>query len=241
MTHPHAGPQPHHGPQRHLNGAAPSAVVDAAFTELLERARALAGRGRRAILGITGAPGAGKSTLAERLVAELGPEIAVLVPMDGFHLADAVLHELGRHARKGAHDTFDAAGYVSLIRRLAAQGADREGPGDATVYAPVFRRDLEEPIGSAIPVHRDVPLVVTEGNYLLHEADPWPCARAEIDEVWFLAPGEEQRLERLIERHMRFGRSAEEARERSLGSDQRNADLIGSTAERADLIVRLVD
>lgn len=211
-------------------------IADVSYAQLLERARGLAVPGRRTILGITGAPGAGKSSLAERLVAELGPERAVLVPMDGFHLAESVLQDLGRRDRKGAVDTFDAGGYVALLRRIREQTA--EG-GEQVIYAPIFRRDLEEPIGSAIPVRREVPLVVTEGNYLLHDSDPWPRAREALDESWFLAPGEEQRLAWLIERHMRFGRSEDEARERSLGSDQRNAEVIAATAGRADLVLRL--
>ena len=128
------------------------------FASLLDRAAALAA-GPRRLLGIVGAPGAGKSTLAARLVAALGAERAVLVPMDGFHLAQAELERLGRAERKGAVDTFDGDGFVALLGRLAT--------GGATVYAPEFRREIEEPIAGAIPVPPDVPLVVTEGNYLL--------------------------------------------------------------------------
>lgn len=214
-------------------------VIEASFSELLARARQLVRPGERRTLGITGAPGAGKSTLAERIVGELGPETAVLVSMDGFHLANEVLHSLGRHERKGAHDTFDAWGYVALMERLRAQPKHAANGRDGIIYAPHFRRDLEEPIGSATPVDPQTPLVVTEGNYLLLESEPWPHARAAIDEVWFLAPTEQQRLSQLIERHQRFGRSPDEALERSLGSDQRNADMIAATAAGADLIVRL--
>lgn len=214
-------------------------VTEASFSELLSRARQLVRPGERRILGITGAPGAGKSTLAERLVAELGPETAVLVSMDGFHLANEVLHSLGRHDRKGAHDTFDAWGYVSLMERLRVQPEQANIGRDGVIYAPHFRRDLEEPIGSATPVDPQTPLVITEGNYLLIENQPWTHARAAIDEVWFLAPTEHQRLAQLIERHQRFGRSPDEALERSLGSDQRNAEMIAATAPGADLIVRL--
>ncbi|WEG08146.1 nucleoside/nucleotide kinase family protein [Microbacterium horticulturae] len=208
------------------------------FAELRDRAAELASAGTRRILGITGAPGAGKSTLAMRLVAALGPELAAFVPMDGYHLSNRVLEELGRRPRKGAFDTFDSWGYASLLERLHAQAAP---DGDPVVYAPQFRRDLEEPVGSAIPVHASTPLIVTEGNYLLLDRDAWPRARAVIDEVWFLCPPEDTRLSQLIARHIRFGRAPDAARERSLGSDQRNAELITSTADRADLIVELAD
>lgn len=215
--------------------------VELSFVQLVERATALAGQGRRALLGITGAPGAGKSTLAERLVEELGERTAVFVPMDGFHLANRELVLLDRLDRKGAHDTFDGWGYASLLRRLRDQRVRAEQGDEGIVYAPQFRRDLEEPVGSAIPVRPEVPLVVTEGNYLLLEGAAWMHARETIDEVWFLAPDESQRLAQLIARHERYGRSPEEAKARSLGSDQRNAELIGATASRADLVVTLTD
>lgn len=211
------------------------------FAALLERASAMAATGERVILGITGAPGAGKSTLAEWLVQQLGPDLAVLVPMDGFHLADDVLIHKGTRPRKGAHVTFDAWGYINLLRRIQSQRHLATEGREGTIYAPTFRRDLEEPIGSSIRVPTSVPLVVTEGNYLLLEEHPWPQAREALSEVWFLAPTEEQRLAQLISRHEQFGRSPEEARERSLGSDQQNAELITATASRADLIVRLAD
>lgn len=180
------------------------------------------------MLGIAGAPASGKSTLAERLVEALGDD-AVLVPMDGFHLDDAVLRRHGSWERKGAIDTFDDAGFAELLRRL------REGSG--VVYAPRFDRDLEASIGGAIEVAPHVPLVVTEGNYLLAETGAWPLARAALDEVWFLRIDSALRRERLIERHRRFGRAADEARSRADGTDEINARLIETTAARADLVV----
>ncbi|HLV03706.1 nucleoside/nucleotide kinase family protein [uncultured Georgenia sp.] len=199
--------------------------------ELVDRARALVARGGRRILGITGAPGAGKSTLAHQLVEALG-EDARLVGMDGFHLAEAELHRLGRHDRKGAPDTFDALGYVALLRRLRA--AD-----ERVVYAPFFDRSLEEPIGCAVPVPREVPLVVTEGNYLLVADGDWAGVRPLLDECWYVEQDEELRIVRLIARHERYGRSPEAARERTLGSDQRNAEVVAATRARADLVVHI--
>jgi pantothenate kinase len=151
----------------------------ATLAELVERARRLIQPRRRRILGITGAPGAGKSTVAEALVAALDGD-AVLVPMDGFHLANAELERLGRRDRKGAVDTFDAVGYAALLRRL-------RDPEEECVYAPIFRREIEEPIAGAIPVPRRVPLVVTEGNYLLIDRGGWAPVRGLLDEVWFRA------------------------------------------------------
>ncbi|MET9329428.1 nucleoside/nucleotide kinase family protein [Tsukamurella sp. NPDC003166] len=196
--------------------------------ELIARARELIARPGRALLGIAGAPASGKSTLAERLVEALGAD-AVLVPMDGFHLDDAVLRRHGSWERKGAIDTFDDVGFAELLHRLRA--------ADGTAYAPRFDRGLEASIGGAIEVAPDVPLVVTEGNYLLADAGAWPRARAALDEVWFLRIDPALRRERLIERHMRFGRTPDEARERADGSDEANARLIEATAVRADRVV----
>ncbi|KXO98717.1 nucleoside/nucleotide kinase family protein [Tsukamurella pseudospumae] len=201
---------------------------DAVTDELLTRARELVTRPGRALLGIAGAPASGKSTLAERLVEALGAD-AVLVPMDGFHLDDAVLRRHGSWERKGAIDTFDGAGFAHLLQRLRS--------GGDTVYAPRFDRGLEASVGGAIEVAPDVPLVVTEGNYLLADTGAWPHARAALDEVWFLRIDPVLRRERLIERHMRFGRTPVEARERAAGSDEANARLIEATAVRADRIV----
>jgi pantothenate kinase len=199
------------------------------WSDLLAHAQALAGGADRRILGITGAPGAGKSTVARRLVDALG-HTAVLVGMDGYHLAQAELERLGRAKRKGAPDTFDAAGYVALLHRLRT-------PDAGTVYAPEFRRAIEEPVAGAVAVRADVPLVVTEGNYLLLDTKPWSAIRGLLDEVWFLAPDEQTRRAWLTTRHRRYGRTAAEAIERTTASDERNARLVAPTARRADLIL----
>jgi pantothenate kinase len=204
------------------------------FDRLVARAAVLAVPGRRRLLGICGAPGAGKSTLAERLVAALG-DGAVLVGMDGFHLAQRELRRLDRGERKGAPDTFDAAGYLDLLVRLRRNGQDTV---DAeTVYAPEFRREIEEPVAGAVAVPPTTPLVVTEGNYLLMSDPPWHRVRTVLDEVWFLAPDEDERLRRLIGRHRDYGLDQEQARRRALGNDQANAELIAATAGRADLVI----
>ena len=205
-------------------------VAEDRLAPLVDRARRLA-TGERRLLGLTGAPGVGKSAVAGAVAAALAPA-AVLVPMDGFHLAEAELHRLGRHDRKGAVDTFDAAGYVALLRRLCSPGPD-------VVYAPRFDRHLEEAIAGAIPVGPDVPLVVTEGNYLLVDDGPWAAVRGLLDEVWYLETDEALRLARLTDRHVAHGRAPEVAADRARGTDQRNADLIATTRERADLIVCL--
>jgi pantothenate kinase len=203
----------------------------ASMDEVRARVDALTAAGARRILGLTGAPGAGKSTLARQLVEHAG-ESAVLVPMDGFHLANTELKRLGRSQRKGAEDTFDSAGYVALLRRLRDQRAPE------IVYAPEFRREIEESIGGAIPVFPEHRLIVTEGNYLLLDTGHWSDIRPLIDEIWYLDIEPDLRLERLISRHIEYGREEAAAREWVARSDERNAVLIASTSARADLIIR---
>lgn len=205
-----------------------------ALAELVERARALLpgdGNGR-AVLGIAGAPAAGKTTLAEELVRRLSAAgVAVAhVPMDGFHLADAELDRLGRRDRKGAPDTFDALGYAALLRRLREDA-------DEVIYAPGFERELEQPIAGAIPVDRRVRLIVTEGNYLLVDDSRWRKVRSQLDEVWYVDLDQEERLRRLVGRHVRFGKPEPDALAWATGTDERNAEVIMATRDRADLIV----
>ncbi|MEJ2885403.1 nucleoside/nucleotide kinase family protein [Actinomycetospora aeridis] len=193
------------------------------ITHLLRAAR---DDGRRRLLGIVGGPGAGKSTLAASLA---GPEVAV-VGMDGWHLAGSVLDRLGRRDRKGAPDTFDAAGYVAFLDRVRSR--------QTTVWAPEFRREIEEPVAGALEVPPDALVVVTEGNYLLLDEPPWDGIRALLDEAWFVAPDEEVRRARLVARHEHHGRSHAEAVARADGSDAANARLIAATAHRADVVIR---
>src|SRR3954454_14896853 len=193
---------------------------------LVARAHELAAGGERRILGIAGPPGGGKSTVARAVVAALG-DAARLVPMDGFHLAQAELVRLGRRDRMGAPDTFDSAGYAALLRRLRSD--------EDVVYAPEFRREIEEPIAGAIAVPREIPLVVTEGNYLLL----WPEVRPLLDEAWYVQTDEVLRVQRLIQRHIEFGKTPEYARAWVMRSDERNAEVVAATAASADVLVRL--
>ena len=153
------------------------------------------------------------------------------MPMDGFHLAQAELVRLGRRERMGAPDTFDAAGYVALLRRLRAAC-------EAVVYAPAFRREIEEPIAGAIAVPASVPLVVTEGNYLLLPDEPWGEVLPLLDQTWYVEVDEALRVDRLVARHVRFGKTPAFARAWTLGSDQRNAEVVFASAHRAQHIVR---
>lgn len=183
----------------------------------------------RRIVGIAGCPGAGKSSLADRLAGEHGPT-AVVVPMDGFHLAQRQLVRLGREQRKGAPDTFDVDGFVALLTRI------RRSP-ESTVFAPAFDRRLEEPIGGAIAVEPHHHLVVTEGNYLLHDRDGWERVRPLLDECWYVEVDDNLRRNELVARHMGHGRSRDAAVAWVREVDEINAELVRDTRWRADAIV----
>ncbi|MEZ0449400.1 nucleoside/nucleotide kinase family protein [Cellulomonas sp. ICMP 17802] len=198
--------------------------------DLRARVEALTSSGQRRVLGIAGAPGAGKSTVAAEVVAAVGPA-AVVVPMDGFHLAQSELERIGRADRKGAPDTFDADGFVALLTRLHRS--------ERTVYAPEYRRDLRNPVAGAIAVPPETVLVVVEGNYLLLDDHGFGPVAGLLDESWFLAPDDAVRLDRLVARHEAFGKSPEAARAWSHGPDESNARLVAATASRADVVVRL--
>jgi pantothenate kinase len=150
--------------------------------------------------------------------------------MDGFHLADTELARLGRRDRKGAPDTFDPAGYVALLRRL-------RDDSDDVVYAPGFDRTIEQPLAGAIPVPPPARLIITEGNYLLVHDHGWARVRPALDEVWYVDLDADERLRRLIARHVRFGKEPTAAAAWATGTDERNAVLITSTRSHADLIV----
>lgn len=211
------------------------------FDELVRRARTLAGGRRRGLLGVAGAPGAGKTTLAHALVRALAAAPpdgldagwVAHIPMDGFHLADVELERLGRRDRKGAPDTFDASGYAELLHRLRRTPDD----GGPPVYAPAFDREIEQPVAGSVPVHPACRLVVSEGNYLLVDDPAWRPVRAAFDEVWFHETDEALRLERLVARHVRFGKTPERARAWVAATDEPNARLVATGRDRADLVV----
>ena len=186
--------------------------------------------GARILLGVAGAPGAGKSTFSACLADAFGPEEALVVPMDGFHLGNAIIAGTPLRQRKGAPDTFDVGGYVSLLQRLRRR--DEE-----VVYAPDFRRSIDEPVAASIAVPAAVPLIITEGNYLLSEDPEWRKVPAQLDEVWFIDTAPELRLSRLVERHMLFGMDRQAAEAWAAGSDEANARLIAATQHRADRII----
>jgi pantothenate kinase len=212
----------------------PSPQRTSGLDVLVAAAVDLVGERRRVVLGIAGAPGAGKSTLAEALVDGIarvqGPDWVAHVPMDGFHLADVQLDRLGARGRKGAPDTFDAEGYAALLRRLVDEP-------ESWVYAPGFERTLEQPIAAAMVVPPAARVVVTEGNYLLLPEPRWQRARAALAEVWFVTGDDELRRSRLVERHVTFGKEPDAAVTWVERTDEANAAVIVASADSADRVV----
>lgn len=202
----------------------------------VEHALSLAtpGGDRRTVLALTGPPAAGKSTLARYLVRrveqELGRGVAGYLPMDGFHLSGAQLQRLGRLGRKGAPDTFDPHGYVAMLRRLVTEtGHD--------VYVPDYDRGLHEPVAARHVIAPHTRLVVTEGNYLAAEEEPWASARSLYAELWYVQAPDDDREQRLLRRQLRGGSDPEQARDWVVRSDRPNGELVKATRERCTRVV----
>jgi pantothenate kinase len=203
-------------------------LIDRAF-RLLDRGTSEAGS-QRAILGIAGAPASGKSTVARLLLAELDrrrPGAAVGVGMDAFHIGHRVLAGRGQTRIKGAPETFDAEGYLHLLRRIRTEA----GP----IYAPEFERDIEDSLAHVVEIRPEVGLVITEGNYLLLESEPWVRVRELLDEAWFVHLADSERQRRMVLRHQHHGHDHRVARERTFGNDERNAQLVNAAQNRPDL------
>nr|WP_240470958.1 nucleoside-triphosphatase [Schaalia suimastitidis] len=183
------------------------------------------------ILGITGPPGTGKTTVATMvaaMVATRGITVAGLAPMDGFHMSNAVLDDLDRHWRKGAPDTFDVWGFAALLKRI--RRAEHE------VLAPDYRRDLHEPVAAGLRVAREG-LVVTEGNYLALDAPGWHQVRSHIDLLVHIDTPLSEVGQRLVARHMAFGKDRLAASHWVRTVDGPNIALVDACRDRADVVI----
>lgn len=194
--------------------------------EKLIRARA-DGPGRF-LVALAGPPASGKSTLAHDLAAALSPGARV-VPMDGFHYDDAVLEARGLRARKGSPATFDAKGFIHLIRRLREEDE---------VAIPIFDREVELSRAAADVVGPQDRILIVEGNYLLLDEDPWRALPPLFDLTVFLDVPEEVLVRRLTDRWRHFGKTEEAARDWIAGNDLPNALTVITRSAPADITLR---
>jgi pantothenate kinase len=186
----------------------------------------------RVLIGIIGKPGAGKSTLSKFLMAKLPKEFATVVPMDGYHLSNKVLKDLKRADRKGAPDTFDVAGFISLVKRIRTEQTQN-------IYYPIFDRAIEESIAAQGVVTSATKVVIIEGNYLLHDDGGWEVCNDLLDESWMVDVDDDKRISRLISRHIAYGKDPEAAKAWAKGTDEVNAKLIERGRNRADFVVAI--
>ena len=186
----------------------------------------------RVLIGIIGKPGAGKSTLSKFLMAKLPKEFVTVVPMDGYHLSNKVLKDLKRADRKGAPDTFDVAGFISLVKRIRTEQTQN-------IYYPIFDRAIEESIAAQGVVTSVTKVVIIEGNYLLHDDGGWEVCNDLLDESWMVDVDDDKRISRLISRHIAYGKDPEAAKAWAKGTDEVNAKLIERGRTRADFVVAI--
>ncbi|MEI8067198.1 MAG: nucleoside/nucleotide kinase family protein [Actinomycetes bacterium] len=185
----------------------------------------------RALIGIVGKPGAGKSTIVETIKSHFPQNVISIVSMDGFHLSNEILEATGKRERKGAPDTFDQEGFIALLTHLKTGGED--------IHFPIFHREIEAAIADEGMVPKEVKIVLVEGNYLLSTEFGWEGVRDLLSASYFLELEDSVRLERLIARHIKHGKSPEAARAWSLGSDESNARFINSTRHLATAAINL--
>jgi fructokinase len=184
----------------------------------------------RILVGISGAPGSGKSTLSQALSSKLNKSehVAAVIPMDGYHLDDSLLEDLGLLKRKGAPETFDFVGFKHLLLRVKNE--------DEVVY-PVFDREREISIAGAGILKKNIRIVIVEGNYLLFDEEPWSCLSKLWDYSVFLDVELTVLEQRLIDRWIDLGFSRAEAQQKALGNDIQNAKRVIASRIQANKLI----
>ena len=186
----------------------------------------------RSLTAVVGAPGAGKSTLAEALVAKLNEEVAdsaAVLPMDGYHCDDLVLVPRGLRPRKGSPETFDVAGFYHMLQRLKRND-------EAEIAVPVFDRDLEIARAGARLIPRSVRHLIVEGNYLLLDRPGWSRLSSLFDTTIMIAVPEAILRQRLVARWQAYGLPPDEITAKVEANDLPNGRLVVSGSVQAEFI-----
>lgn len=186
----------------------------------------------RTIIGIAGKPGAGKSTVVSEIEKRFSPSEVSVIPMDGYHLSNEILIQRGRRNRKGAPDTFDAAGFISLITKV-------KNSHELEHRFPTFHREIEASIADEGVVPISAKVIVIEGNYLFSDEHNWNGVFPLLDHTWFIEIDDEIRIQRLIARRLNYGQTLAEAENWARGSDEENAKFIEKTRKKAENIIKL--
>lgn len=185
----------------------------------------------RILVAVAGPPGSGKSTLAENLAERLGPSAAVL-PMDGFHLDNATLRQMDLFDRKGAPETFDASGFVALVRELRS---------NKDLFYPTFDREADSTVPRGGQIGKQTNVVVVEGNYLLLDNPPW-SELADLFDLTVSIDVDRDVLEtRLIKRWLDHGLSEADAEARALSNDMRNVEFVTNNSRASDFVIQPKD
>ncbi len=190
--------------------------------------------GERRIVAIAGAPASGKSTIAHHLEQRLNervPGSTALLPMDGFHYDDEVLIPRGWRPRKGAPHTFDVGGYAAALRRLKAND-------EPSVAVPRFDRDIEIARAGAIIIEPGVRLIVSEGNWLLLDDEPWPTLRQYFDRTALVVADMATLTARNRQRWVDYGMDEAFIRAKLDDNDMPNARLVYERSADPDWIIR---
>lgn len=181
----------------------------------------------RVVIGITGKPGSGKSTVTSKLKETIPGERTVILSQDGYHLSNLQLESLGRSNFKGAPDTFDSEGFSKILFRVKSELKNN-------IYFPIFHREIEESISAEGLITEKTNVVLVEGNYLLFETHGWGEVAKHLDEIWYLQVDDDLRLSRLVARHVEFGKNPQVAVAWAHGSDEANARLIEKARDKAN-------
>ncbi|MDE3028368.1 MAG: nucleoside triphosphate hydrolase [Paracoccaceae bacterium] len=187
-------------------------------------------RDARMIVALAGAPGSGKSHMAEALCEAINratPGLAAVLPMDGYHYDDAILHQLGRHARKGAPDTFDVAGLHQMLLRLRVNA-------EPDIAVPVFDRALEISRASARLIPQSVGIILCEGNYLLLDQAPWAALAPAFDLTVLIDVPEATLRDRLTRRWQGYGLNEAQIRAKLEDNDLPNGRFLLSHSRAPD-------